>query len=285
MGAYREPLSQFEKNIIENKGTEMPFTGKYYGNKDQGIYLCRKCRLPLFDSSSKFDSGTGWPSFDSAIKNAVVQLADADGRRTEIVCACCQGHLGHLFIGEGFTCTDKRNCVNSASLLFVPCNSDNIEIAYFASGCFWGTQHVLAPHEGVITTSTGYMGGNDNIKPNYNTVCSGATGHAETVQIVFDNSKISFEKLAMIFFETHDPTQLDRQGPDIGSQYRSAVFYTTELQKKITESLVQLLIRKSYPVATELSEAAVFWPAEEYHQDYYIKTGKTPYCHYLQPKF
>ncbi len=115
---YRE-LTEFEAYVIINKGTERAFTGAYHKNKEAGIYLCKQCNQPLFSSETKFDSGTGWPSFDDIIEDNVTELPDADGRRTEIVCSNCDGHLGHVFKGEGFTSKQTRHCVNSASLNFV----------------------------------------------------------------------------------------------------------------------------------------------------------------------
>jgi len=114
------PLNDEEKRIILAKGTEAPFSGKYWDHHADGTYLCRQCHAPLFASDTKFDSGTGWPSFDDALPGAVREVPDPDGRRTEIVCAQCGGHLGHVFKGEGFTEKQTRHCVNSVALDFVP---------------------------------------------------------------------------------------------------------------------------------------------------------------------
>jgi peptide methionine sulfoxide reductase msrA/msrB len=282
--SYNE-LTPEEKSVILEKGTEPPFSGKYYKHDVEGTYLCRQCDAPLFKSGDKFDSGCGWPSFDDAIPGAVKEQPDADGRRTEIVCASCGGHLGHVFFGEGFTAKNTRHCVNSLSLGFAPTEiTPAVRKAYFAGGCFWGTEYYLEQAAGVIKAQVGYMGGTTE-KPDYQEVCSGTTGHAETVEVVFDPSVTDFETLARLFFEIHDPTQVDRQGPDIGSQYRSAVFYTDDDQKAVAERLIRTLESKGYSIATELAPAGRFWPAEDYHQDYYDYTGKQPYCHSYQKRF
>jgi peptide methionine sulfoxide reductase msrA/msrB len=281
-------LTPEEEKVIVHKGTEAPFTGIFNSHKAAGTYTCKRCSAPLFESGDKFESGCGWPSFDDALPGAVKQLPDADGRRTEILCAACDAHLGHVFVGERLTDKNVRHCVNSVSLGFAPEESTEAEVAaasaYFAGGCFWGTEYYFQQAEGVITTSVGYMGGS-NDDPTYREVCDGGTGHAEAVEVVFDPSKTNFEQLARLFFEIHDPTQVDRQGPDVGDQYRSAVFYANDEQKRTSKSLIQLLKDKGYDVATELVKAESFWVAEDYHQDYYQKTGKTPYCHSYQKRF
>jgi peptide methionine sulfoxide reductase msrA/msrB len=156
--------------------------------------------------------------------------------------------------------------------------------AYFASGCFWGTEFYLQRVKGVIATTVGYTGGHKE-NPTYKEVCTGSTGHAETTEVLYDPTQISFKELAKIFFETHDPTQVDGQGPDIGTQYRSAIFYVDEEQKKVSEELVDVLTLMGYKVATEISPASTFYAAEDYHQDYYNYKGTLPYCHSYQKKF
>jgi len=288
--SYNE-LTPEEKRIILHKGTELPFSGKFYRHRETGTYLCRQCDAPLYRSSDKFDSDCGWPSFDDAIPGAVKRVPDADGMRTEIVCNNCGGHLGHVFEGERFTRKNTRHCVNSLSLDFRPADEGEeekeggtIEKAYFAGGCFWGVEYHLQRMDGVISTRVGYMGGHKK-RPSYKEVCKGRTGHAEALEVVFDSSRTSFEKLARLFFEIHDPTQLDRQGPDMGSQYRSAVFYVDEEQKRITEKLIGQLKEKGYNVVTRLAKANTFWEAEGYHQDYYLKKGQRPYCHIYTKRF
>ena len=280
-------LTPEEERVILNKGTEAPFTGKYTNLKENGTYVCKRCDAPLYKSSDKFDSHCGWPSFDDEIPGAVKRVPDADGMRTEIVCADCGAHLGHVFEGEGLTEKNVRHCVNSISMNFVATKEDlkaKTQKAYFAGGCFWGTEYFFKEAEGVISTSVGYMGGPKK-NPTYKEVCSGNTGHIETVEVTYGPSQTSFEKLAQLFFEIHDPTQVDRQGPDVGEQYRSAIFYVDDQQKQISEKLIKMLKDKGLEVATRLVKAEAFWAAEDYHQDYYEKTGKQPYCHFYTKRF
>lgn len=286
------PLTTDEEAVIIHKGTEMPFSGEYYKNHAAGTYVCKRCDAPLYRSTDKFDSGCGWPSFDDEIKGAVKRTVDADGMRTEITCANCGAHLGHVFEGEGFTDKNVRHCVNSISMKFIPANAEiqpaahsvKTEKAYFAGGCFWGTEHLLKEIPGVLSTRVGYMGGHTK-NPTYKQVCYENTGHAEAVEVEFDPTKTNYETLARLFFEIHDPTQVNRQGPDIGDQYRSAVFYTSDEQKQVTEKLIDILKQKGYKVVTEVSKADTFWTAEDYHQDYYDNTGKQPYCHFYTKRF
>ena len=279
-------LTPDEERVILHKGTEMPGSGTYYRNKDDGLYLCRRCDAPLFNSSDKFDSGSGWPSFDDAITGAVRQIPDADGRRTEIVCANCGAHLGHVFFKEGLTGKNVRHCVNSLSLSFLPKKTAEAvaQKAIFAGGCFWGVEYHFTQLNGVLSVTSGYTGGVVD-HPTYKQVCSGKTGHAEAVEITFDPALVSYETLAKLFFEIHDPTQVNRQGPDIGTQYRSAIYYADGGQKKVAEKLIGELNSKGYHVVTQVEQAGRFWDAEPYHQDYYAKTGHQPYCHIYQKRF
>jgi len=278
-------LTSEERRVIVNKGTEAPFTGKYYQFSEKGTYVCKRCNAPLYRSDNKFDAGCGWPSFDDEIPGAVKRQLDADGIRTEILCANCGAHLGHVFLGEGFTAKNVRHCVNSISLNFIPAAKKiDPQKAYFAGGCFWGVEYLFQQLSGIISTRVGYMGGH-KAEPTYDDVCRGMTGHAETVEVIFDPQKISYEEVAKYFFEIHDPTQVNHQGPDYGEQYRSVIFYADDSQKKVAEKLIKLLEKKGYKIATQVEKAGYFWEAERYHQDYYNKKGTLPYCHFFQKRF
>ena len=276
-------LTKEEERVIIHKGTELPNTGQYTNYKEDGTYTCKRCDAKLYISSDKFDSHCGWPSFDDEIADAVKRTPYADGRRTEITCARCDGHLGHVFLDEGHTDKNTRHCVNSISLEFLPSQAKT-ETAIFASGCFWGTEYHFKQAHGVLSTQVGFTGGQAG-NPAYEQVCTGTTGHAEAVEVVYDPTRTDYDALARLYFETHDPTQSNGQGPDIGTQYRSAIFYQNDAQKITAEQLIKVLKAKGYDVKTELTQATQFWTAEEYHQDYYGKTGKTPYCHIYKKIF
>ena len=279
-------LNAEEARVILKKATEYPFTGLYEKNTAKGTYLCKQCGNALYHSDTKFDAQCGWPSFDDEIDGAVRRVPDADGRRTEIVCASCGGHLGHVFTGEGFTPKNTRHCVNSISLDFVPeaLPAGVYGTALFAGGCFWGVEYFLQKEPGVMAVVSGYTGGHVK-NPSYREVCTGRTGHAETVKVTYDTKKTSYEKLVKLFLEIHDPTQVDRQGPDIGDQYRTEIFYKNEEQRMAAARYLDLLKAKGLKVATQLTKAFEFYPAEEYHQDYYFRNGKMPYCHGYTKRF
>lgn len=273
------PLTPHEEAILVHRKTERPSTGAYEQFDRVGIFACKQCDAPLYASSSKFDAGCGWPSFDEEIPHAVDRIPDPDGHRTEIRCHRCQGHLGHVFLGERLTPKNTRHCVNSLSLTFIPAfTEEGYEKAIFAGGCFWGVEALFEHEPGVIGTKVGYVGGKV-ANPTYEEVCSGLTGHAEALEVIFDPEATSFEKMARLFFEIHDPTQVMRQGPDIGEQYRSAIFYLTDRQKKIAQLLIGELEKKGLKIATQIAPASLFYEAESDHQRYYDKTGKSPYCH------
>lgn len=283
-------LTPEEAYVILKKGTERPFTGEYNEHFETGVYACRQCGAPLYRSEDKFPSHCGWPSFDGEIEGAIRREVDADGRRTEILCANCGGHLGHVFEGEMLTRKNVRHCVNSISMQFISADElaqrqgSRLKTAYFAGGCFWGVEHLMQQQAGVISVVSGYMGGHvDN--PSYEQVCSKQTGHLEAVEVLYDPAQVSFETLAKLFFEIHDPTQENGQGPDIGPQYGSAIFVQDDEERGISEKLIALLENQGLDVVTRVLPMAPFWRAEEFHQDYYVRTGKTPYCHRYQKRF
>ncbi len=199
---YYRTLTPDEEHVILNKGTERAFTGEYDNFYEEGTYNCKQCDAPLYQSTDKFKSGCGWPSFDDEIDGAVKRIPDKDGRRTEIVCSNCGGHLGHVFSGEGFTQKNTRHCVNSISLVFSPSEKkaeSMTDKAIFAGGCFWGVEYLMEQHEGVISAESGYIGGQKE-KPTYREVCDHTTGHAEAVRVVFDPTKTDYETLARTVF-------------------------------------------------------------------------------------
>ncbi|MBB6460871.1 bifunctional methionine sulfoxide reductase B/A protein [Flammeovirga kamogawensis] len=279
-------LTPFEEWVIINKGTERPFTGKYNRHDEPGTYVCKKCSSPLYKSEDKFESGCGWPSFDDEVDGAIKRVTDLDGQRTEILCSSCDAHLGHVFENENLTQKNVRHCVNSISLDFKGIKAVSPKVAIFASGCFWGTQYYFLRTKGVMSSTVGYIGGTKD-NPTYEEICSGETGHAEAVKIVYDSDRIGYDYLAKLFFETHDPTQINKQGPDIGTQYRSEIFYFDDDQKEKAQILIAQLKAQGLAVATTLTDASelTFWEAEDYHQDYYEKTAGKPYCHIYTKRF
>lgn len=270
-------------HIVNDKGTEYPFTGIYNHFDTAGTYLCRQCGIALFRSETKFNSACGWPSFDDEIANKVIKEVDADGVRTEILCKRCHAHLGHVFYGEAKTAKNTRYCVNSLSLDFVnDLKVEDTEEAIFAAGCFWGVEFLLQQLPGVLKTEVGYTGGQKR-QPTYQDVVQGDTGHVESIRVLYDPKVINYESVARFFFEIHDPTQTNGQGPDLGTQYLSVIFYYNDAQKKVSEKLIKQLA--PLKIATKIVPVSVFWPAEDYHQNYYKKKNQQPYCHFYTKRF
>ena len=283
---WKAKLSPEQYYILRERGTEKPFSGAFVLSKEKGTYKCGGCGEPLFTDDMKFDSHCGWPSFDKEIAGGkIIQTEDNTHgmRRTEITCAKCGGHLGHIF-DDGPTSTGKRYCVNSSSLSFEPLKAkkafSSIDTITLAGGCFWCIEAVFEELKGISKVESGYANG--NIKnPSYKQVCSGTTGYAEAVQITFDKSIISLEELLEVFFTLHNPTTLNQQGADIGTQYRSAVFYQNDEQRKIAEKSISILNSNKVfedPIVTEVSRFNNFYKAENYHQEYYELNKEQPYC-------
>lgn len=280
-------LTPDEARVILKKGTEAAFCGDLVDNKQSGTYVCRLCHLPLFSSSTKFDSGTGWPSFFAPFdaQHVAYERDTAMGvERVEILCARCGGHLGHVFDDARGTPTGLRYCLNSVSLEFVedgrPLPPDGQPVAtqkaYFGGGCFWGVEDRFQQVPGVVNVVSGYQGGHV-ANPGYKQVCSEDTGHAETVEVTFDPSVVGYEKLLEYFFKFHNPTTLNRQGPDVGTQYRSVIYAVDQSQLDAAKSAIAELSGqekyRSRPIVTQVEMFAPFYPAEAYHQDYHERHG------------
>ncbi len=287
-------LSPEAYRITQKAGTEPAFCGNLLDNKKDGVYTCVVCGLPLFSSEHKFNSGTGWPSFFREVDPAHVtrKVDRAFGmERVEIDCARCGAHLGHVFT-DGPKPTGERHCLNSASMKFlekgapIPPESRpvKVETAYFAAGCFWGVEHWFKRGPGVLDAVSGYMQGQTE-HPTYKEVCSGTTGHAETVKVTYDADRITYRRLVEAFFAMHDPTQMNRQGPDVGDQYRSGIWTVDDGQKNVADAVrAELKEKKAYgekQIVTIVEPAKTFWPAEEYHQEYLAKNGAS--CHVKNP--
>lgn len=288
---WKQQLSTEQYYVLRQKGTEAPYSGKFLMHKENGHYTCAACGNILFESDAKFDSHCGWPSFDKQIsEKAVVTKEDRTHGmiRTEILCGKCGGHLGHVF-DDGPTETGQRYCVNSLSLSFEPAGTtaSTTDTLTLGGGCFWCIEAFFQDLRGVIKVESGYSGGASRTTT-YKEVCTGRTGHAEVVQITFDPGRISATELLKVFFTMHDPTTLNRQGNDIGTQYRSVIFYRNDRQKKLAEETVEALNREKVfpsPVVTEIAPFSHFIKAENYHQDYYNNNPNEAYCQMvIRPK-
>jgi peptide methionine sulfoxide reductase msrA/msrB len=304
----KRKLSSEQFAVTQKCGTEPPFRNAYWDNHKPGLYVDVVSGEPLFSSLDKFDSGTGWPSFTQPVKGTdLVEKKDSDlGMvRTEVRSKTADSHLGHVFDDGPSDKGGLRYCINSAALKFIPLEEMDQagygqylepfvkaglikapmhETAILAGGCFWGMEEIIRKIPGVIKTTVGYSGGTTP-DPTYEEVCTGGTGHAESIEVIFDSSRLSYESLLDYFFRMHDPTTLNRQHNDVGTQYRSAIFYNGEAQKKTAESVKARWDKSgkfNRPITTEITAAGKFYSAEEYHQKYLVKHPGGYTCHVLR---
>ncbi len=320
MADYKKPsteelkskLTREQFQVTQQCGTEPPFQNPYWNNKEDGIYVDVVTGEPLFSSLDKFDSGTGWPSFTKPIDGAeLVEKKDLTHgmTRTEVKSKSGDSHLGHVFT-DGPGEKGLRYCINSASLRFVPLNKlreegygqyldrftshgksqpaneakNTTRSVMLAGGCFWGMEDLIRKLPGVVETEVGFTGGSVP-NPSYPIVSSGASGHAESIRVTFDPEKISYDDILRFFFKIHDPTTLNRQGNDVGTQYRSAIFYADEDERATAEKIIaetNTSGRWKKSVVTKLEKASAWYSAEDYHQDYLVKNPGGYTCHYIR---
>jgi len=292
---WKKVLSPDLYAVARQADTERAFTGTMWNSETKGTYYCAACGYRLFKSNQKFTSSCGWPSFFEQDNKESIIFKDDNSfgmRRTEALCGRCNSHLGHLF-DDGPEPTGKRYCMNAISLDFVPDNvapiksRENLETIVLGGGCYWCVEAVYENLEGVTKVVSGFSGG-AVANPSYESVCTGSTGHAEVVEITYDTTKTTLDEIFQVFFTVHDPTTLNRQGADVGTQYRSVIFYKNEEQKKAAESIINELNAKkvySSKVVTTLEPFKAFYAAEDYHQNYYTNNKSKPYCQMvIQPK-
>lgn len=282
---WKKILTSKQYYILRKHGTERPFSSELYEVKEDGIYVCAGCKNPLFSSETKFNSGTGWPSFFKPYSQKSLHTGTDNSHgmvRDALSCQRCDGHLGHVF-NDGPEPTGLRYCIDGDGLLFVP-RQPTLAVATFAGGCFWCTETIFESIRGVSEVISGYSGGKET-NPSYNSVGGGHTGHAEAFEVYYDPKEITYKDLVRVFFASIDPTTVDGQAPDFGKQYRTITFYRNETEKKIIEDWIKEIGPEyNKPIATQVIKFEKFYEAEEYHQDFvkrnpnqgYVKAESIP---------
>lgn len=279
---WKKILTADQYYITREQGTERAFSSPLYENHEKGIYFCVCCQNPLFDSETKFNSGTGWPSYFApySSKSVSVSLDDSHGMsRDEVSCKRCHAHLGHVF-NDGPKPTGLRYCMDGVALSFQKKElNQKLSKATFAAGCFWCVEAVFESMKGVKEAISGYAGG-DKKNPTYEEVGSKTTGHAESVEVYYDSTQITYPDLLKIYFACQDPTQVNGQGPDHGTPYRSIAFYANAKEKQLITDYIAMLTKSGKydkPIAAEVIPTPVFWKAEDYHQNYVKLNPDNPY--------
>ncbi|MCA9039598.1 MAG: bifunctional methionine sulfoxide reductase B/A protein [Planctomycetaceae bacterium] len=275
-------LAEEQYRVTRLAGTERPFSSEMCQRFEPGRYACVCCGTLLFDSAEKFDSGTGWPSFTQPVEENVVAYNKDSSHgmiRVETVCNVCDAHLGHVF-PDGPAPSGLRYCINAVALKKVKegeASSESAKVT-FGGGCFWCTEALFQRIKGVASVASGYSGG-EVADPSYYQVCTGETGHAEVIEVDYDPNLVSYADIIRVHLGTHNPTTLNQQGADRGTQYRSIIFYRNEDEKAAAEELIkeseEALGQK---VVTEVVPFEKFYPAEKEHQNYYNRNSGKPYC-------